>query len=514
MATAVLNLDLRYSGNRRFGFLSSKVAYVRTFLSAVFIICLASAELSAQTSHQSWRNQFDAFDYARRLGQAVNLGNALEAPREGDWGLRLAPWHFESIAEGGFDAVRVPIRWSAHADNDAPYDVDEQFFDRIDWVIEQAKQNDLAAIINIHHYDEFYSDVDGHKDRFLSIWNQVATRYQDEPKQDVYFELLNEPNNAFTHSTWRSTAEDAIETIRQTNPDRMLIVGGINFNSVADLGRLRLPEEDRNLIGTFHYYDPFPFTHQGAEWVNDSARYLGTTWEGSDEQKADVERSFDIATNWSERFDRPVFLGEFGAYSRADMDSRARWTDFVAQVAEERGFAWSYWEYGAGFGVIDRSTREWIDPLYDALSPKSILDIDGRDGVDNKDLDLLSQFLALGSTESVFDVDGSGAVDQRDLDFWVYFTRNRIGDADLDGAIGFRDIVVLRENFGQRGSWSDGDFDANGIVDFLDFLLLARHWSDDERLVASVPEPSLAVGLPVFLACIVLRKRRPAIRLA
>jgi endoglucanase len=64
-----------------------------------------------------------------------------------------------------------------------------------------------------------------------------------------------------------------------------------------------------------------------------------------------------------------VYLGEFGAYSRADMASRARWTARVVREAEARGFGWAYWEFGAGFGAYDRATGTWRQPLLDALLP-------------------------------------------------------------------------------------------------------------------------------------------------
>ncbi len=84
----------------------------------------------------------DAFDYNRLLGRGMNLGNALEAPNEGEWGLTLKEDYFEAIRRAGFDSVRIPIRWSAHAGAYAPYTIDERFFSRVDWAantIEQAR---------------------------------------------------------------------------------------------------------------------------------------------------------------------------------------------------------------------------------------------------------------------------------------------------------------------------------------------------------------------------------------
>ena len=68
-------------------------------------------------------------------------------------------------------------------------------------------------------------------------------------------------------------------------------------------------------------------------------------------------------------FDESVFLGEFGAYEKADMTSRAKWTAAVVKEAESRGFSWAYWEFGAGFGAYDRQAKTWREPLMKALIP-------------------------------------------------------------------------------------------------------------------------------------------------
>jgi endoglucanase len=64
-----------------------------------------------------------------------------------------------------------------------------------------------------------------------------------------------------------------------------------------------------------------------------------------------------------------VLLGEFGAYSTAEMASRFRWTNFVRQSAEQHGFAWAYWEFVAGFGVYDPIKLQWRHGLLNALIP-------------------------------------------------------------------------------------------------------------------------------------------------
>lgn len=309
------------------------------------------------------------FEQNQRLGRGINLGNALEAPLEGEWGVVLKENYFATIKEGGFDSIRVPIRWSAHAPEGAPFTISPDFFARIDWVVEQAIQNDLMVIINMHHYEEIMVDPQGHRERFLSMWRQIADHFKDAP-ESVYFELLNEPNGAIARGgTWNEIAADGIREIRKTNPDRTLIVGPGNWNAISSLQRLTLPEDDRNLIVTVHYYEPFHFTHQGAEWVDGSDSWLGTLWKGSPGEASAVRSALDRAERWGQQNNRPIFLGEFGAYSKADMDSRARYTAFVAREADQRGFSWAYWEFGAGFGAYDREKEQWIEKIYRALVP-------------------------------------------------------------------------------------------------------------------------------------------------
>jgi endoglucanase len=301
-----------------------------------------------------------------RLGRGVNLGNALEAPVEGQWGMKLEPEYFGLIKQAGFDSVRLPTKWSAHSTREAPYAIDPKFFERIDWVLDQAQKNGLNIVLNVHHFDELDKAPTENKAWFLALWKQIAERYRDRP-DSVYFELDNEPHDTLTDDAWNGLVPDVLKVVRASNPNRMVIVGPGMWNNVNNLPKLQLPEDDRNIIATFHYYLPFKFTHQGAEWAQGSQEWLGTTWTATPEQLAALRKDFDKAAQWAKEHDRPLFLGEFGAYSKADMDSRVTWTSTVAREARERGFSFAYWEFGAGFGIYDREAKQWRAPLRDAL---------------------------------------------------------------------------------------------------------------------------------------------------
>jgi endoglucanase len=303
---------------------------------------------------------------AALLGRGVNLGNALEAPREGEWGLVLEEAYFDLIADAGFDSVRVPIRWHAYAATEPPYTLSDTILERVDWVIEQALARDLSVVINVHHYQALIDDTFGQRERFLAIWRQIGERYAGADER-LFFEVLNEPNGALDGASWNRLLAETLGVIRESNPERWVIAGPGLWNGYRGLDALQLPADDRRLIVTYHYYDPFHFTHQGAEWAEGSAAWMGTTWEGTSQEVAEIRAAFDRVARWADEDDRPVYLGEFGAYSKADMASRARWTAQIVQEAEARDFGWAYWEFGSGFGAYDRTTRAWRPELLQAL---------------------------------------------------------------------------------------------------------------------------------------------------
>jgi len=109
------------------------------------------------------------------------------------------------------------------------------------------------------------------------------------------------------------------------------------------------------------------FTHQGAPWAKDFKDSTGVTWKGSDEEKAFIDAKLQVASDWSKANDRPIFLGEFGAYDKGDMESRALYTSYVARTSERMGFSWAYWQFDSDFIVYDIDSEKWVEPILNAL---------------------------------------------------------------------------------------------------------------------------------------------------
>lgn len=305
-----------------------------------------------------------AFEYNKMIGKGVNIGNALEAPFEGAWGVRIEDEYFEIIKKRGFDSVRIPIRWSAHISEKPPYDIDRNFLERVKHVVDRALENNLTVIINTHHFEELYQEPDKYGDVLVEIWRQIAKFFKDYP-ENLFFEIYNEPAQNLTAEKWNELYPKVLKVIRESNPTRIVIIDAPNWAHYSAVRSLKLVN-DKRIIVSFHYYEPFKFTHQGAEWVNPIPP-VGVKWNGEEWEINQIRSHFKYVSDWAKQNNVSIFLGEFGAYSKADMDSRVKWTESVRKMAEEFGFSYAYWEFCAGFGIYDRWSQNWIEPLATAV---------------------------------------------------------------------------------------------------------------------------------------------------
>lgn len=309
---------------------------------------------------------------AHALGRGINMGNMLEAPREGDWGVRLDPAYIDKVA-GAFTTVRLPVRWSNHAAPTADATLDEVFAARVDRAVDGLLAKGVYVILDMHHYsqlsgdkphpNEFPVDPAVLETRLVNMWQQIALRYKDRSPK-LLFELLNEPHDRLDGEAWNALAARTLAAVRTSNPTRAVLIGPGYWNNVRDLPKLRLPP-DRNLIVAIHNYDPFDFTHQGITWLPKPFP-TGTTCCNAEQRKA-VADALDAARRWNREAGYPLHLGEFGAYNAADMESRASYTRLVRDEAERRGIGWTYWEFASSFGVYSPQEGAWVEPIRRAL---------------------------------------------------------------------------------------------------------------------------------------------------
>ena len=308
----------------------------------------------------------DVFVENRKLGRGVNI-IGYDAIWDSFEQARLKEHYFELIKEAGFNNVRINMHPFRHMDT-TTFEIREHWWKVLDWAVDNALANDLMVILDMHEFHAMAEDPEGRKTMWLVFWEQIAERYKLRSDK-VLFELLNEPFGNLNNELWNKYLAEGLTEVRKSNPDRTVIIGPTHYNQINQLDSLILPEEDRNIIVTIHYYTPMDFTHQGAPWA-DRADLRDVPWLGTVEEKQVLMNDFAKAQAWSEKHNRPLFLGEFGVYDKADMESRTRYLSFLIETIENLEWSWAYWQFDSDFIVYDIDNERWIEPVLNALMPK------------------------------------------------------------------------------------------------------------------------------------------------
>jgi endoglucanase len=281
--------------------------------------------------------------------------------------MRRFQWrHFREIKRAGFDFVRLNLAAFRHMD--AQNRLDPAWLAKLDDVMREAQKARLGIIVDEHDFNQCSESVDICRQKLTAFWDQVGPRYAKAPR-NVAYEILNEPHAALDAPTWNRLFAELLAEVRKTNPTRIVVVGPTSWNALRELPTLSLPS-DPNLLVTFHYYDPFHFTHQGASWVPEVTKLHGITW-GSAEDRAALRADFDKVSAWAAANHRPILLGEFGAYDKSGTptDLRVAYTAAVRCEAQRHRFGWAYWQFDSDFIAWDMKTDSWVKPIKDALIP-------------------------------------------------------------------------------------------------------------------------------------------------
>lgn len=303
----------------------------------------------------------------------------------------------KQIADWGTDHVRVPLDYEVIMEDDGIFK--EEGFTYIDNCISWCKKYGLHMILDLHktlgymfdlgavaNPDLFFEDVKL-QDDFITIWRTLAWRYGKYADM-LAFELLNEIVNPAYTQVWNEIAARAIKEIRTIAPDTYIIVGGVNYNSVAAVPLLDAPADDK-IVYTFHCYEPFIFTHQRAGWVADMPDDFEMHYPASVEEyrtkgqsigqaamgalfaekvsslgPAFFEALFKNAIDYAEKNNVPLYCGEYGVIDYAPAPDTLTWFQDIHAVFEKYGIGRAVWSYkNMNFGIADAHYDEIRDAL-------------------------------------------------------------------------------------------------------------------------------------------------------
>ena len=332
--------------------------------------------------------------------RGVNLTNWFQSsgPRQIQF-TRFTRQDLVNIQSMGCDVIRLPINLHAMTGGAPEYTLDPLFLEFLDQVVDWAEELQIHLILDNHSFDPAGDTDPNVGEVLIPVWAQMARHYQDRSKY-LYYEVLNEPHG-ITDALWNGIQQKVVEAIRAVDKTHTIIVGPAGWNSYNNLKYM--PEyKDTNLIYTFHFYDPFLFTHQGASWTSPSMVSLagvpfpyeakampacpndlkGTWVEGAlnisyktEGTVARVKELIDRAVSFRDqrRVSVQLLCGEFGVYvPNSDPQQRVSWYRLVREYLEGKGIAWTTWDYTGGFGLFEAGGNDLFEhdlniPLLDAL---------------------------------------------------------------------------------------------------------------------------------------------------
>ena len=307
----------------------------------------------------------------------INLGNVLEAPREGDWAPAAQEEYFSDYKAAGFQLIRIPVRWDKHTGTSPPFAIDAAFLDRVVTIVGWATSRNLTAIINSHHDDWMDSEANfsASLPRFLTIWAQVAARFAAHPVAGggaLRFEVINEPIN-LTIASLNALYAAVVPVMRQggSNGAREIYLGGLSWMSPYWIEKnpdgVAFPPlagggADPHLRLEVHSYDPYAFCLQSPP--------TQSTWGSPADVKA-VDDMYGAMASWAASRGRAVLMGECGCQVAApSREGRLAWYKTIGAAQELLDDGACLWDDNGSWKIYNRGERSWDEGVLEAIGLK------------------------------------------------------------------------------------------------------------------------------------------------
>lgn len=291
-----------------------------------------------------------------------------------------------AVKNAGFNAVRLPVTWNAHADENG--NIKPEWMNRIEEVVNYILGEDMYCIINVHHDsgeggwiladEEFFEKTSR---RFSGIWKNISERFINYGEK-LMFEGFNEMLDI--HKSWTEPRSDDayfvhnrynqlfVDTVRATggnNRFRNLVLqtysGG---ESLRTMNKFSLAADAvcGHLIAEIHNYDP-----QGFCWLKAKDRVMRDSW-GTDEDLKEIDNLVSRAEEFSKRINAPVIIGEYGSQDKNNESERAKHAGYIVSKAAEAGIKCFWWDTVGAFALLDRKNvkmqhKEIIDAIMSSV---------------------------------------------------------------------------------------------------------------------------------------------------
>ena len=314
-------------------------------------------------------------------------------PQNPQGGNRTTEDDLRWMADWGFDFIRIPMAYPRYLSFDRSRDIlkdeicnfDEQVLEEVDNLISMAHKYNLHVSLNLHRGPGYCINAGFHepfnlwkdkeaRDAFNAHWSMWAERYKSVSPEKLSFDLLNEPayiedmNNQFAQkgpvpgNIYREVAEGAVNAIRASNPDRLIVADGNGG------GNNVIPEiEDLNIAQSCRGYYPGLVSHYQASWVwEDPSQAPLPVWPGEiDGKYYGRENLEEFYKPWIELKERGVGVhcGECGCYNKTPHNVFLAWFEDVIDILTDAGIGYALWNFRGDFGILDsrRTDIEYTD---------------------------------------------------------------------------------------------------------------------------------------------------------
>ncbi len=320
---------------------------------------------------------------AIRLHRGVNISHWLS--QSGTRGPQRAAYFTEEdvafIAAQGFDHIRIPI------DEEQMFtpggEKEPEAFALLHNALQWCHKHKLRAVVDLHilrshHFNAAEKPLfteEKAQEAFYECWRKISGELKKYSTKWVAYKLMNEPV-ADEAETWNIIVNRCAAVVRELEPKRTLIIGSNKWQSYNTVKELRLPENDPNILISFHYYNPFQLTHYKASWTDQKDYTGGIHYPGPLATEADMKalpealakkyhwmttqpwdkekmgKHFDEVLEVAKRYGLQVYCGEYGCINSAPEADRNRWFSDMDELFEEKGIARTVWDYKGGFGII------------------------------------------------------------------------------------------------------------------------------------------------------------------